>query len=390
MESSLPSRYNDELLASNTVSPFSSEDVDLEAIIGLDGYILGGKRAGLSLRESSVIVNRTLVQMAISTHFTDNRNIELCTATSPLELFYWLHQRVVYLPIAILVGLLGFVVEFPVIKVLAALKKAPTCLAILLWPFDVAGALLGPMLASIVLGFYATVVSYEVTLRVTAAPTCSPDFPSYVTGIPTVGIKVVPTEPVTSADNGVVSFASLVTNEVVTKKVNFRSLDSDKPINAKAEVEIPKASILDVHSRFGFSLASFSSYLLQLRLRMGSVRMVYGLFDLHLSSSRNGRQMLIYLRKSVPIWVKFLDIPIMAFTADGLSVMDTKLGNPIMLDSHTSSMGRQSWGRMDYAHALLDIRANRELKEEDMVIAILNVEDDGEVLHTARVKYEWE
>ncbi|GJX82415.1 hypothetical protein Tco_0331896 [Tanacetum coccineum] len=97
------------------------------------------------------------------------------------------------------------------------------------------------------------------------------------------------------------SFASLVTNEVVTIKVNLRSLDSDKPINAKVEVKIPKAFILDVHSRFRFSL--------------------YGYF---------------------------------------------------------------SWGRMDYARALIDIRADRELKE-DMVIVIPNVEDDGKVLHTVIV-----
>ncbi|GJS66640.1 ATPase, F1/V1/A1 complex, alpha/beta subunit [Tanacetum coccineum] len=36
--------------------------------------------------------------------------------------------------------------------------------------------------------------------------------------------------------------------------------------------------------------------------------------------------------KSVLIWVKFHGIPIVAFTANGLSVMTTKLGNPIMLD----------------------------------------------------------
>ncbi|GKA00415.1 hypothetical protein Tco_0672965, partial [Tanacetum coccineum] len=34
-------------------------------------------------------------------------------------------------------------------------------------------------------------------------------------------------------------------------------------------------------------------------------------------------------------------------------------------------------------------RVDRELKE-DMVISILNVKDDGEVLYTVRVKYEWE
>ncbi|GJT75577.1 retrotransposon protein, putative, ty1-copia subclass [Tanacetum coccineum] len=53
---------------------------------------------------------------------------------------------------------------------------------------------------------------------------------------------------------------------------------------------------------------------------------------------------------SVPIWVKFHDILIAAFTADGFSVMATKL----------------------------------ELKK-DMIIVIPNVEDDGEALHTIKV-----
>nr|GEX07067.1 hypothetical protein [Tanacetum cinerariifolium] len=58
----------------------------------------------------------------------------------------------------------------------------------------------------------------------------------------------------------------------------------------------------------------------------------------------------------VPMWVKLHDIPIM--------------------------------GRLDYARALIDGRANREFKEE-MITAIHNVEDDGEVPHTVRVEYDW-
>ena len=81
---------------------------------------------------------------------------------------------------------------------------------------------------------------------------------------------------------------------------------------------------------------------------------------------------------SVPIWVIFHDILIVVFTADELSVMYTKLGKPIILDLYTSSMCLQSWGRMDYARALIDIRVYQELKEE-MVIAIPNLEDDGGV-----------
>ncbi|GJR00610.1 zinc knuckle CX2CX4HX4C containing protein [Tanacetum coccineum] len=61
-------------------------------------------------------------------------------------------------------------------------------------------------------------------------------------------------EPISTIPN---CFASLVTNEAATSKVNFKSLDSDKPINAKDEVKIPKASILDVHSRFCFSLYGY-------------------------------------------------------------------------------------------------------------------------------------
>lgn len=91
---------------------------------------------------------------------------------------------------------------------------------------------------------------------------------------------------------------------------------------------------------------------------------------------------------SIHAWVKLHDIPILAFTKDELSAMATKLGNPIMLDYYTSSMCMQSWGRLNYTRALLDIRADRELKYT-MVIAISSLEGNGDVLHTVRMEYEW-
>ncbi|GKG12687.1 hypothetical protein Tco_0346924, partial [Tanacetum coccineum] len=53
------------------------------------------------------------------------------------------------------------------------------------------------------------------------------------------------------------SFTRVVTNEAATSKINFISLDSDKPINTKADVKIPNAFILDVHLRFGFSIYGY-------------------------------------------------------------------------------------------------------------------------------------
>lgn len=100
--------------------------------------------------------------------------------------------RVVYLPVAIFLGLLGLIVDFPVITIIALLKSPymlfkgwhrlfqdcvgregpfleTICvpfagLAILLWPLAVAGAVLGSMVAGIVLGLYAAVIAYQVSV----------------------------------------------------------------------------------------------------------------------------------------------------------------------------------------------------------------------------------
>nr|GEU97020.1 hypothetical protein [Tanacetum cinerariifolium] len=61
--------------------------------------------------------------------------------------------------------------------------------------------------------------------------------------------------------------------------------------------------------------------------------------------------------------VALLDIPISAFTEDGLSVIATKLGTPMMLDSYTSSMCMDSWVRSSYAKALVELGADVELKD---------------------------
>ncbi|PWA41020.1 hypothetical protein CTI12_AA554980 [Artemisia annua] len=70
-----------------------------------------------------------------------------------------------FVPVATLVGLLGFVVDFPVTTVEKALfwrvYVSFASLAILLWLFAVAGALLGSMLARIFLSFYAAAVAYQ-------------------------------------------------------------------------------------------------------------------------------------------------------------------------------------------------------------------------------------
>ncbi|GJS27969.1 T-complex protein 1 subunit beta [Tanacetum coccineum] len=64
----------------------------------------------------------------------------------------------------------------------------------------------------------------------------------------------------------------------------------------------------------------------------------------------------------VPVWIKFHGVLRSAFTIDGLSAIAIRLGSPV-IDLCTVTTCVQSWGRMDYVRALVDIRADRALKD---------------------------
>ncbi|GKF21358.1 retrotransposon protein, putative, ty1-copia subclass, partial [Tanacetum coccineum] len=60
---------------------------------------------------------------------------------------------------------------------------------------------------------------------------------------------------------------------------------------------------------------------------------------------------------TILVWVKLHGVPVTAFR-DGLSTIATKLGTPLMLDSYTSDMCMQSWGRSSYARVMIELRAD--------------------------------
>ncbi|GJT41703.1 hypothetical protein Tco_0941568 [Tanacetum coccineum] len=63
-------------------------------------------------------------------------------------------------------------------------------------------------------------------------------------------------------------------------------------------------------------------------------------------------------------------------------------GKHIMLDAFTNSMCVESWGRISFVHALIEVSAESSLKTE-VVMAIPNDEDDGHTKEVIRVEYEW-
>ncbi|GJS75277.1 hypothetical protein Tco_0725158 [Tanacetum coccineum] len=90
----------------------------------------------------------------------------------------------------------------------------------------------------------------------------------------------------------------------------------------------------------------------------------------------------------VPIWVKMHKVPIVAYSEDGISLIATQIGKPIMLDAFTSAMCADSWGRLGFARALIEVSAETELKKE-VIMAVPMVEDTGYTKERIQVEYEW-
>ncbi|GJV55825.1 copia protein [Tanacetum coccineum] len=90
----------------------------------------------------------------------------------------------------------------------------------------------------------------------------------------------------------------------------------------------------------------------------------------------------------VPVWVKLYGVPIMAFSEEGLSAITTKLGTPLMLDSYSSDMFMQSWGRSSYSRVMIELRADVELKD-NIVVAMPKITREGHYTCNVHIEYEW-
>ncbi|GKB32377.1 retrotransposon protein, putative, ty1-copia subclass [Tanacetum coccineum] len=91
---------------------------------------------------------------------------------------------------------------------------------------------------------------------------------------------------------------------------------------------------------------------------------------------------------NVSVWVKLHGVPMMAFSEDDFSSITTKLGTPLMLDSYTSDMCMQSWGKSSYDRVMIELLADVELKDT-IVVAMPKLVGEGFCTCTIPVEYEW-
>ncbi|GJW21919.1 hypothetical protein Tco_0032541 [Tanacetum coccineum] len=83
--------------------------------------------------------------------------------------------------------------------------------------------------------------------------------------------------------------------------------------------------------------------------------------------------------------VKPHGVPAFAFIADGLSVIATRRGTLMMLDSCIVTACTQSSSRTDHARALIYLRADRALKDT-LVISVPRLDGNGVMMHIIKNK----
>ncbi|GKB34763.1 zinc knuckle CX2CX4HX4C containing protein [Tanacetum coccineum] len=69
------------------------------------------------------------------------------------------------------------------------------------------------------------------------------------------------------------------------------------------------------------------------------------------------------------IWVKLHDVPIQVFEEDGISLIATFIGKPIMLDSYISSMCNDLWGRSSFARCLIKVSSEANLVDVVTIVS---------------------
>ncbi|GKB80054.1 hypothetical protein Tco_0946949 [Tanacetum coccineum] len=186
-----------------------------------------------------------------------------------------------------------------------------------------------------------------------------------------IGPSSVRVEPVLSS-SGDHTVEKVTESGIIKEKCEFCTLIT--PAGNRADVATPLESIKAISEQFfntayGFFLVKRvaytvgANYVRNTWVKYGQVKPMLNssneLFFFQFSSLDGFDAMLENEDVgNVPVWVKLYDVPMIGFSENGLSVIATKLHTHSMLDSFTSDICMQSWGRSTYARAMIELRAD--------------------------------
>nr|GFC63484.1 hypothetical protein [Tanacetum cinerariifolium] len=81
----------------------------------------------------------------------------------------------------------------------------------------------------------------------------------------------------------------------------------------------------------------------------------------------------------VHAWVKIHKVHVVAYSEDGLSLIASQIGKPVLLDAFTSVMCTEPSERIGYARVLIEVSSEKDLKEE-VIIAVPLLNGEGQLM----------
>ncbi|GJZ08736.1 RNA-directed DNA polymerase, eukaryota, reverse transcriptase zinc-binding domain protein [Tanacetum coccineum] len=92
--------------------------------------------------------------------------------------------------------------------------------------------------------------------------------------------------------------------------------------------------------------------------------------------------------KCLPVWVKMVNVPLEAWTVEGISAIASRLGKPMMMDTITSTMCHKRIGNFEFARVLVEMDAQKEFKKE-ILIQYRDRNNNAKGNKTVKVIYDW-
>ncbi|GJU81522.1 ribonuclease H-like domain-containing protein [Tanacetum coccineum] len=173
---------------------------------------------------------------------------------------------------------------------------------------------------------------------------------------------------------------------VVAKKIYFRSLVNEEKVE-NADIVLPMSAIEKVKNRFANTLVGFFvGKTMAIHIVQNYIKNTWEQFGFK-NLMKNDDGVFLFKFDSKEGLDKVLE-RVVAYSADGLSLIATQVGNPIMLDAYTSSMCEDPWVRINFARVLVELNADSVLKHE-VSMAIPLEDGSGHTREVIKVEYEW-
>jgi hypothetical protein len=93
-------------------------------------------------------------------------------------------------------------------------------------------------------------------------------------------------------------------------------------------------------------------------------------------------------QSTVPLWVNLVNVPLEAWSNEGISALASSLGKPLIMDSMTAKRCQFGEGKIDFARVLVEFTVEKGFRE-NIVIQYIDKNNVVKGSKSVKVDYAW-